>query len=776
MPLILILFFVYFSLSSSSSFAAANLLDLCQSGIRDDGSNYVHCARKSLSEIPRFSSHRLFNLAFDELILSDNAITHINANAFNGLRIKRLILSGNRLKSIDKNAFKELENYLEQLTIEFDPTIVDTIPEAIKNNLGNIRNLIMTGLNLRILPSNTFEQMKKLESLSLKSCNIQSIELDAFHSIEKQLKFLDFDSNQLDTRISTIINRLVSLERLSLAHNRINQYQMNRLNKNLRYLDLSYNSLNKLFLINLDRLEYLNVQNNLLTSEQIVGTIPIQLKELIVDFNSIKYFHQDFFPRNNQLETLSLQSNDFLLNHSKIFQYLINLKRLNLARNNIQTVPKGLFVYTPTLEHLNLDRNPFNWLTTDTFDGLEQSLKNISCQSCSLTTESLIAFSILKNLERLKLQSNSLTEILPRNLFSSMLRLTAIDLQRNHLQTMSIDLPQSLNELELGNNRLENLQLSNQTMNLTTLDLSSNPLICDCQIKSAYHWLKTYFQSELVPYVQWICAQPKHLTGKQLGSLDESQLQCQTTTTATTTTTTTTSTIRTTEYQLISSFNVWLKDAESAVLEWSYVSSPLKLIVYENGYKLPILYLNSSENYFVLEKLKASTNYSLCLQTAREDLCRTLRTPIRHQLESQQKVLSLASSSSLAPTTFLADIQYLIMGIACGIIVVLLILLFVVVFLLKQRTKFFHNSSKTIATDSYYQTTGSDTTQIGGSCSIEDQSTRPPMLFYCRSTSAANCCPEQQPYHFYHEIPFTTSSNHLNPSLPCLCRPSPIII
>jgi Leucine-rich repeat (LRR) protein len=336
MPLIIFLIFFL-----TTPIFGLNLLDICQSGIRDDGSNYVHCARKSLSEIPHFSSHRLFNLAFDELILSDNAITHIDANAFNGLRIKRLIMSGNRLKSIDKNAFRELENYLEQLTLEFDPSIVDTIPEAIKTNLANIRSLTITGLNLRILPSNTFEQMKKLEILSLKSCNLQTIEYDAFYSIEKQLKHLYLDNNQLDNHISLIINRLITLETLSLSHNRINQYETKLLNKNLRYLDLSYNGLYKLILTNMTNLQILNVQNNLLTSEQINGSIPKQLKELILDFNSIKIFNKDFIQENNSLETLSLQSNEFLLNNSMIFQHLNKLRRLNLARNDIKTIPKG---------------------------------------------------------------------------------------------------------------------------------------------------------------------------------------------------------------------------------------------------------------------------------------------------------------------------------------------------------------------------------------------------------------------------------------------------
>ncbi|CAF1143762.1 unnamed protein product, partial [Didymodactylos carnosus] len=75
--------FQYISLSLSS-----NILDICQSGIREDQTNYVHCGRKNLYSIPNFSN-RTFNMAFDELILSDNFITHINANDFNGLRVKR---------------------------------------------------------------------------------------------------------------------------------------------------------------------------------------------------------------------------------------------------------------------------------------------------------------------------------------------------------------------------------------------------------------------------------------------------------------------------------------------------------------------------------------------------------------------------------------------------------------------------------------------------------------------------------------------------------------
>ena len=198
-----------------------NLLDICQSGIRDDGITYVHCARKSLKDIPRFSSNRLFNLAFDELILSDNLIKHIPQHAFHGLRIKRLIMSGNQLKSIHRNAFEEIENYLEELVLEFDSTVVDTIPQALQTNLANIKSLTLINLNLRSLSSssNLFHSMKKLEYLSLKSCFLQSIDSNLFETIEKQLRTLILDSNQLNEQIFPEINRLISLAKLSLAHN-----------------------------------------------------------------------------------------------------------------------------------------------------------------------------------------------------------------------------------------------------------------------------------------------------------------------------------------------------------------------------------------------------------------------------------------------------------------------------------------------------------------------------------------------------------------------------
>jgi len=210
-------------------------------------------------------------------------------------------------------------------------------------------------------------------------------------------------------------------------------------------------------------------------------------------------------------------------------------------------------------------------------------------------------------------------------------------------------------------------------------------------------------------------------------------------------------------YFRISSFNVWLKDSETVILEWTWNSfaKPLKLLIIENNNSLPIIYLNITQNYFLLDKLKSSTNYSLCLQNTNDQLlCRNITT-------KNQQFISIESSSS--SSSVIMNIEYLIIGISFGIVMIFIILCLLIVHLIKHREKYSH-SSKTTTLESYYQTTGSDTTQIAiCNNSIEERSINSlhhhqstPIICYCQlpSTSYSH---EQQSYHFYHEIPLYKS-------------------
>ena len=326
-----------------------------------------------------------------------------------------------------------------------------------------------------------------------------------------------------------------------------------------------------------------------------------------------------------------------------------------------------------------------------------------------------------------------------------MSQLLLIDLQRNQLTHLPSALPLSLRELQLGNNRLTQFPRHDRTLaelpQLTTLDLSQNPLQCDCHLQSLHRWLLLHFQTELVPYVQWICATPLHLAGRKLGALSSDDLICGETINE--------------SPRILSSFNVWLKDSNTAILEWlplSSVETSLELIVEENGLPLPILHLNNTENYFLLEKLKPTTNYSFCLRIRSLSRCSNLTTRMQQilSLSSKQREESPASSSGLT------DVEYLIIALSSGIVLILVVLFFLIIFLLKYRP-----FSKTPSIESYYQTTGSETTQIGiCNHSIEDRSIqslkRPSPPMFCTCPLPANYGQEQCPtaYHLYQEMPF----------------------
>ena len=116
----------------------------------------------------------------------------------------------------------------------------------------------------------------------------------------------------------------------------------------------------------------------------------------------------------------------------------------------------------------------------------------------------------------------------------------------------------------------------------------------------------------------------------------------------------------------ISSFNVWIKDAETVVLEWTLISNSatiLKLEVTENNISMPILELNQTENYFLLEKLKSSTNYSFCLQIDIQIECRQITTKTRQIVSLSSKTIETTTNSS----TIFFDIEYLIIAICLSI-------------------------------------------------------------------------------------------------------------
>ena len=178
---------------------------VCQSGIREDNTNYIYCARKALTHVPIFSKN---NVVYDELVLADNRITELHANSFSRIKVKKIFLNGNPLRYIDKMTFRKLENHLEELWIDGDTTISSNnllakplyttnggLPKAIVDYLRNLNTLRIKGFMVHALRNKILSKLKRIEVLSLTFCSIENIEPLAFSGLESSLKELYLDGN-----------------------------------------------------------------------------------------------------------------------------------------------------------------------------------------------------------------------------------------------------------------------------------------------------------------------------------------------------------------------------------------------------------------------------------------------------------------------------------------------------------------------------------------------------------------------------------------------------
>jgi hypothetical protein len=118
---------------------------------------------------------------------------------------------------------------------------------------------------------------------------------------------------------------------------------------------------------------------------------------------------------------------------------------------------------------------------------------------------------------------------LPKHFLNS--SVIAIDLQRNFFTSIP-DLFENnsskLIDLDLSSNYISILEENSllKYPNLKTIGLTANPLDCNCHIRWIKQWLIKNYDQDLIKFLQWTCAKPINLFGKQLTAINEQDLIC----------------------------------------------------------------------------------------------------------------------------------------------------------------------------------------------------------------------------------------------------------
>lgn len=280
-------------------------------------------------------------------------------------------------------------------------------------------------------PDKVFPDMPQLEELDLSKCSIYYIETDTFGAIPH-------------------------LKSLLLSHNQLVRFNMwnSPAFSQLLYLDLSYNplSLNTLNLTPFPVLTTLDLSytSGIRIFRDTFKTSSTKLKKLSMCYSELSYIEDNAFINLNTLKVLDLQGNTNLGQHLSMgtFNGLTSLEELHLAECTLKVLSRISSQHNTTIEI-----HPLQNLT---------SLKRINLAKNEITSITSKTVDMLTQLESLDLSDNY---IRPWNvpLFTNTI-LRNLNVAHNHFNYITDAMLQDFRSL-------------------TTLIISSNPFVCDCNCR-----------------------------------------------------------------------------------------------------------------------------------------------------------------------------------------------------------------------------------------------------------------------------------------------------
>ena len=477
-------------------------------------------------------------------------------------------LSYNKLQRISEDNFV-ISCPIKELMLLGNPILVIT-PGAVSP-----LKAIHLGIGACELPPQLLRPLFKgvkqssIRELELHSAGIQEISPALFNLLEgKQLRKLDLSSNKINLFPVKVFSNLM-VDKLVLDNNYIATVEPSQFNGMINLKELSLNN---------NQISEINGDND---------TWNLTITSLSLTDNSITRLRQETLHGMHALVVLDLSNNGKMFIENRTFAGLYNLEQLVLSGTEIdRRYPLDLPV--PSLERLVLDNSRFptgliapgqlgknsphlqyiNLESTGTtvgdlwddrrqvssFEGLHELTTIYLNHNRYVSIRSANLFQHLSNLTRLGMAHCYIDGIYP-GVFKDLNNLVSLDLRDNYLKVLYDDafigLDQlvdlylgqnrihyigdnlfqpttSLKILDMSDNRLVSLNLSSFQPLFSTLksiDISLNPIICNCELQWMAKWVKQSLQLDYGE--QTICAaSPDTLApfrGNQLSTFDPSK-------------------------------------------------------------------------------------------------------------------------------------------------------------------------------------------------------------------------------------------------------------
>ena len=298
-------------------------------------------------------------------------------------------------------------------------------------------------------------------------------------------------ASKLDT-VPILLNP--ALRTLHMSHNRVSSLRQSfAFYSELRWLDLSHNSLHSLgsrHLESLRSLETLNVSANLISSlesDAFTGLVSVSVLDLSA--NRLTALPASLFAEMTHLQTLIISGNKIQTISEQALDSLRHLHTIHLDDNNIQHVPSASLAAAVNLRHLHLSKNLIVTLDDMAFAKLVK-LRTLRLNDNALRHVEPMSFHGLTSLELLDLSFNRLDVVPFKALASpSLAHLLHLDLSGNMWRQLQSGLLHSLPRLQsLNISYMENLRrvdadalnagyaAGNASLALRTLVMTNNAL------------------------------------------------------------------------------------------------------------------------------------------------------------------------------------------------------------------------------------------------------------------------------------------------------------
>ncbi|CAD0195894.1 unnamed protein product [Chrysodeixis includens] len=382
------------------------------------------------------------------------------------------------------------ESRLDVLPIALNPYIQRLI---IRNNkiktidssmqfYTELQHLDLSQNHLVNIPTKSFAYQRKLQELHLDHNKISSVTNTTFQGLNS-LTVLNLKRNYLEELTNGVFTTLPRLEELNLGQNGISRIDPR-----------AFAGLSALRILYLDDNQLSSIPT---TSFSLLGS----LAELHVGLNAFSFLPDDAFAGLNRLTVLDLNGAGLSNISEFAFRGLPGLRSLNLFGNRLITVPTMQLSGLTRLEDLYIGQNEFLTLESHSFKGL-------------------------KNLKLLDITGATQLERIEKGAFEDNINLETVILANNKkLATLEdcslLGLPK-LRHLSLKDNAIVTLS---ETVfigkELKQLDLTNNPIFCDCQLL----WLHQLLNDKS-NFTQIHCASPEHLKDKPLRNLNADDLGC----------------------------------------------------------------------------------------------------------------------------------------------------------------------------------------------------------------------------------------------------------